>query len=201
MNDDGPGASFGYDAEPGAGVRSRLTVSFGERLDLDMLVAASTPRGAQALVVPQDVNLIMGEVRAIEDTRETAEQVIAAARTQRPRTRGSILVAPERTGEPLLVQAIVYDFEEDPPARQDHVFEALLGAFEEANRRGLMRLALRPLGTAHAGLTAEEFFRLLAQVCYSAVEVGTTIGRVQLLLEGRRDLERYEELLREQMGQ
>ena len=83
----------------------------------------------------------------LEDTRETPEQVLAAAAQDRPTEpgldRGG---APPREGAPLLVQAIVYDFDHTPPAREVHVFEALLAAFEEARARGL-----RSRGRAAAG--------------------------------------------------
>ena len=93
------------------------------------------------------------------------------------------------------MQAIVYDFDHTPPAREVHVFEALLAAFEEARTRGLRSLAVQPLGTAHAGLDPARFLGLLAQVCYSSAEMGTTLRRVHLLLPSPEELVRYEVLL------
>jgi hypothetical protein len=181
-------------------IRSRLTLSFGERLGLDMLVAEGPPASTEALIVPQDVNLIMGDVgAAIEDTRESAEEVLASASGGAQRRPGSIVVAPPRDGEPLVFQAVVYDFEALPPAHPDHVFEALLEAFEETHRRTLARLALKPLGTAHAGLDQATFLRLLTQVCYSSAELGSSLRQVVLLLPSPGELLRYEALLREQM--
>ena len=58
--------------------RSRMALSFGERLDLDLLVGEDPPPLTGAMVVPQDVHLILGETGPIEDTRETPEQVLAA---------------------------------------------------------------------------------------------------------------------------
>jgi hypothetical protein len=181
-------------------IRSRLTLSFGERLGLDMMVAENPPATAEALIVPQDVNLIMGDVGvAIEDTRESAEEVLASAAGGSQRRPGSIVVAPPREGEPLVFQAVVYDFEAQPPAHPAHVFEALLEAFEETHRRTLTRLALKPLGTAHAGLDQATFLRLLTQVCYSSAELGSSLRQVLLMLPSPGELLRYEGLLREQM--
>src|SRR5438067_10112897 len=143
--------------------RSRLALSFGEKLDLDLVVGDAPPPATGAVVVPQDVHLILGEVGPLEDTRETPEQVLAASGQDRPKKPGSIVVAPAREGAPLLVQAIVYDFDHTPPAREVHVFEALLAAFEEARTRGLRSLAVQPLGTAHAGLDPARFLGLLAR--------------------------------------
>jgi O-acetyl-ADP-ribose deacetylase (regulator of RNase III) len=176
---------------------ARDVMSFGNRLELDLRVGDRPPRSAGVLVVPQDVHLILGDVVTVEDTRETPEQVLAACGEERtPRTPGSILVAaPARRGAPLLVQAIVYDFARSPPAREEDVFEALLAAFEEARARSTHGLALLPLGTAHSGLEPGRFLRVLAQVCYSAAELGTSVRQVHLLLPSRQELQRYEGLL------
>jgi len=125
--------------------RSRFALSFGEKLDLDLVVGEEAPPATDALVVPQDVHLILGEVAQIEDTAETAEEVLARSAGDRPRRPGSIVVAPPRKGAPLVLQAIVYDFERSPPSREVHVFEALLAAFEEAKARGLSSVAVQPL--------------------------------------------------------
>ncbi len=175
--------------------RSRMALSFGERLDLDLLVGEDPPPLTGAMVVPQDIHLILGETGPIEDTRETPEQVLAAPGALRPRRPGSVVVGAPREGSPLLLQAIVYDFDRSPPAREIHVFEALIAAFEEARTRGIRSVAVQPLGTAHAGLDPERFLKLLAQVCYSSAELSTTVRRVHLLLPSPLELGRYEALL------
>ena len=53
-------------------------------------------------------------------------------------------------------------------------------------------MAVQPLGTAHAGLEAARFLRLLTQICYSSAELGTTVRRVHLLLPSPDELARYE---------
>ena len=175
--------------------RSRMALSFGERLDLDLMVGEDPPPLTGAMVVAQDVHLILGENGPIEDTRETPEQVLAAPGPQRPRRPGSVVVGASREGSPLLLQAIVYDFDRSPPAREIHVFEALIAAFEEARTRGIRSVAVQPLGTSHAGLDPERFLKLLAQVCYSSAELTTTVRRVHLLLPSPAELNRYEALL------
>jgi len=172
-----------------------MALSFGERLDLDLLVGENPPPLTGAMVVPQDIHLILGETGPLEDTRETPEQVLAASGSQRPRRPGSVVVGASREGAPLLLQAIVYDFDRSPPAREIHVFEALIGAFEEARTRGIRSLAVQPLGTAHSGVDPERFLELLAQVCYSSAELKTTVRRVHLLLPSPLELGRYEALL------
>lgn len=172
-----------------------MALSFGERLDLDLMVGEDPPPLTGAMVVAQDVHLILGEAGTIEDTRETPEQVLAASSAQRPRRPGSVVVGAARLGSPLLLQAIVYDFDRSPPAREIHVFEALIAAFEEARARGIRSVAVQPLGTAHAGLDPERFLKLLAQVCYSSAELETSVRRVHLLLSSPVELGRYEALL------
>ena len=179
--------------------RSKLAVSFGAKLDLDLVVGEDAPPATEALVVPQDVNLIMGEVDAIVDTTETTEEVLAGCSDTRPRRPGSLVVAPARDGQPLLLQAVVYDFDRSPPTTVGHVFEALVLAFEEAKSRGLACLAIRPVGTAYSGLEPAVFLRLLTQVCYSSAELGTSVRRVHLLLPSPDEMALYEGLLQGMM--
>jgi len=175
--------------------RSKLAVSFGAKLDLDMVVGDEPPVAAEAVVVPQDVNLIMGDVEPLVEAAETAAEILGRAEAARPRRLGTLVVARVRRGAPLVLQAIVYDFERSPPARADHVFESLVLAFEEAKTRGLTCLAVRPVGTAHAGVEPAAFLRALTQVCYSSAELGTSLRRVHLLLPSPEELARYEALL------
>ncbi len=175
--------------------RARSSLSFGEKLALDLLVAEEAPPLSQALVVPQDVNLILGDVEPVLE-EAVVEEVQKSAFRFRPRRLGSVLVMKPQEGKPLLLQAIVYDFDRVPPATQEAVFESLVGCFEEARQRGLGRIAVRPLGTSHGGLPPSVFLRLLTQACYSAAEMGTTLKRVFLLIPSPDELERYHSLLR-----
>jgi O-acetyl-ADP-ribose deacetylase (regulator of RNase III) len=183
-------------------MRSRIAVSFGEKLALDLLVAEDAPPLAQALVVPQDVNLILGDVDPVveeagaAEEAGTAEEAVGAGAGFRPRRLGSVTVLRPREGKPLVLQAIVYDFDKSPPAREEHVFEALMAAFEEARARGLARVAVRPIGTAHAGLQPALFLRQLVQVCYTSAELGTSVRRVFLLIPSPDEMERYQALLK-----
>lgn len=179
--------------------KSRMAVSFGARLDLDLVAGEQAPPATEALVVPQDVNLIMDDVDAIVDTSETTEEVLARCADTRPRRPGSLVVGQPRESLPLVLQAVVYDFDRSPPTTEEHVFEALLLAFEEAKSRGLTCLAVRPLGTAYAGLEAASFLRILTQVCYSSAELGTSVRRVHLLLSSPDEMARYETLLQGMM--
>ncbi len=181
--------------------RSRFSLSFHGRLELDVVLGEGPPPDAQAVVVPQDVYLILGEVSLIEETREPVAEVWAALGRIRPRPRGTVLVSPGTEGAPVVLQAIVYDFEDAPHARPIHVFEALLAAFEEARRLKVKGLAVHPLGTAHQGLSEAEFVRLLSQVCFSAAEMGTTVRSVHVLVPSAGSLECYEALLRDLGGQ
>jgi O-acetyl-ADP-ribose deacetylase (regulator of RNase III) len=176
--------------------RTRTFVSFGEKLALDLLVGEEAPPLSQALVVAQDVNLILGDVEPVleEAAVEDAEKSAVAFR---PRRLGSLVVAKPQQGRPLLLQAVVYDFDRAPPASAEAVFESLVNCFEEARNRGLGRIAFRPLGTSHGGLRPEAFLRLLTQACYSAAEMGTSLRRVYLLIPSPDEMQRYQALLRE----
>lgn len=176
--------------------RTRTFVSFGEQLALDLLVAEDAPPLSQALVVAQDVNLILGDVEPVLEERggESAEK---AALAFKPRRLGSVVVMKPEEGKPLLLQAIVYDFDRVPPASEAAVFESLVSCFEEAHGRGLTRIAFRPLGTSHGGLPPAAFLRLLTQACYTAAEMGTSLRRVFLLIPSPDEMQRYQALLKE----
>lgn len=181
-------------------MRSRMALTFGE-LELD-LVAGDAPPLTAARVVAQDVHLVLGDApagreEAEEEAASPQEVAAAAARDHHPRRPGSIVVAAAREGAPLVVQAVVYDFDRRPAVREVDVFEALMGAFEEARARGMRSIAVEPLGTEHAGLEPAAFARLLAQVCYTAAELDTTLRHVHLLVRSSTELARYEALLRE----
>jgi hypothetical protein len=180
--------------------RSRLAVSFGPQLDLDIFAGESAPTAAEGLLVPQDVHLIMGEVETLEVSETPGSVAEILTCPARPHALGSLVLAPGRKGVPLLLQAVVYDFDRSPHVREGDVFHALVAAFEEMKSRGLTCLAVQPLGTAHAGVSPECFLALLLQVCYSSAELGTSLRRVHLLLPNTEDLERYEVLLREVFG-
>jgi hypothetical protein len=80
----------------GAQIRSGFAVFFGDSLDLDMVVGEEAPRATQALVVAQDVYLILGEATATDEAEvvRTPAQVLSEARRQRPRRRGTVLAGP-----------------------------------------------------------------------------------------------------------
>lgn len=183
-------------------MRSRLALAFGEALELDLVSGGDAPPETGALVVAQDVYLILGEITGVDEAAavRTPAQALSAALRQRPRRRGTVVASTQRPGRPLLLQAIVYDFEDSPPTREPFVFEALMAAFEEASARGVSSLAVQPLGTAHSGIAPARFLALLTQVCYSSVELGTSLRRVHLLVESPSELEQYERLLRELAG-
>jgi hypothetical protein len=176
--------------------RSRVVLSFGGRLELDVVAGERVPAATDLLIVAQDVNLVLGEVGTLEDTGETAQEVLALERFRQSARPGSILVAPTQQGAPLVLQAVVYDFAVTPPVDSRVVFETLVSCFEEARKRRLARLALAPIGTAHGGIEAGRFLSLLTQICYSAVELGTSLKQVHLLVRSSEEIATYEALIR-----
>ena len=117
-------------------LRSRLTLSFGRSLELALLVGEGAPEGSQALVEPQDVNLILGEVGLLDPANADPHEWARRAADEPVRRPGSIVVTARRA-RPLRMQAVVYDFARTPHAREAEVFEALLSCFEEARACGV----------------------------------------------------------------
>lgn len=181
-------------------LRSRFTLAFGSTLELSLAMGEGAPPESQALVVPQDVHLILGDVGVLEDPGGDPHELARKASTAPARRPGSIVVS-ARDGGALLMQAVVYDFSRTPHARGEDVLEALLASFEEARARRLEQLALQPLGTAHLGVEPADFLRLLLQICYGTAELGSTLRHVALVLASRQELERYEALLKDLAGE
>jgi hypothetical protein len=176
--------------------RSRLHLAFGGGLELGLLAADDAPADTDAIVVPQDVHLIMGDADGVLDAESASvDELVGSLAKLKPRRLGGLVVSRRRDGGPLLLQAVVYDFDRQPPSSGAVVFEALLAAFEAAKQRRVARLAVRPLGTAYGGLSPAAFLGHLAQVCYSSAELGTSVTRVDLVVASPDDMARYEGLL------
>lgn len=150
-------------------LHSRLRLTFGGSLELGLCMGEGAPPESQALVVPQDVHLLLDEAVAAEDPGESPEGAAGGAAAAEPRLPGTLVV---RAGSPLLLQAVVYDFARTPHARAGDVYEALTGSLEEARQRGLTRLAVQPVGTAHMGIDPRTFLRLLLLACSTAASSG-----------------------------
>ncbi len=174
-------------------LHSRLRLTFGASLELGLCMGEGAPPESQALVVPQDVHLLLGEAAPLEDHGDSPERAERKAAAAEPRVPGTLVV---RAGTPLLLQAVVYDFARTPHARAADVYEALTSSLEEARQRGLTRLALQPVGTAHMGIDPRTFMRLLLLACSSAAELGTSLERVRVVLPAPAELARYEVMLR-----
>jgi len=177
-------------------LRSALTLGFQSGLEFALCAGSGVPEGSQALVVPQDVELLLGECALVSEQRDPLDLADLLKVVGRGSRRlGSVLMSAARD-RPLLFEAVVYDFARTPHAHEEHVFEALVTVLEETRLRSLRRLALQPLGTAHTGIAPALFLRLLLLACQGAAELGTSLTHVTLLLPSQPELLRYETLLR-----
>ncbi len=174
-------------------LHSRLRLTFGASLELGLCMGEGAPPETQALVVPQDVHLLLGEAGPLEADGPSPERAAHRAAEAEPRAPGSLVVV---AGTPLLMQAVVYDFARTPHARAADVFASLAASLEEGRQRHLARLAVQPVGTAHAGVEPRTFLRLLLLACSTAAELGTSVERVRVVLPSPAELARYEVLLR-----
>ncbi len=174
-------------------LHSRLRLTFGASLELGLCMGEGTPPETQALVVPQDVHLLLGEAGPLEEGGPTPKQAAHKAAESEPRPPGSLVLV---AGSPLLMQAVVYDFSRTPHARAADVYAALVASLEEGRTRHLARLAVQPVGTAHTGVEPRTFLRLLLLACSTAAELGTSVERLRVVLPSPAELARYELLLR-----
>lgn len=102
-----------------------------------------------ALIVEEDTFLVLSAPPEIPPSSEHPVRVFTALTEAEPLELGAIRV---RGGAPLLIQAVVIDLEQDPPASLAAVRSALAAALSELGRRKLRRAGLELLGSIHGGL-------------------------------------------------
>ena len=100
-------------------LHSRLRLSFGASLELGLCMGEGAPPETQALVVPQDVHLLLGEAAPLEDHGDSPEHAARRAAAAEPRAPGALVV---RAGRPLLLQAVVYDFVDSRAGKHAQAF-------------------------------------------------------------------------------
>ncbi len=106
-----------------------------------------------ALIVEEDTFLVLSAPPEIPPVSEHPVRIFTALTEAEPLELGAIRV---RGGAPLLIQAVVIDLEQDPPASLEAVRSALAAALSELGRRKLRRAGLELLGTIHGGLDPAE---------------------------------------------
>lgn len=93
-----------------------------------MILASRTERvlaRSEALDPGEESALVVSRaVVAGEDTGATLQEVAEGARRGAPRPESGAIVVQQEGGGPLIIRAILYDFERSPPMTREDVFES-----------------------------------------------------------------------------
>ena len=134
-------------------------LSFGS-IDIVAAPKDTPPFIVDAVTVEEDTFLVLSADPEVRDPHKNLVQVMTKVIETRPETPGSVLVKGKR---PLLLLAIVHDFNQEPSWREKWIASALDGIFREAESRKLRSIALPLLGTLHGSLEKQRFVLLLRQ--------------------------------------
>lgn len=119
------------------------------------------PFEIEAKVEEEDTCLVLSTPADIVVTLEHPIRVMTEVRAAEPLVPGSVIA---REGAPLRLLAIVHDLDQEPSWKEAWVKEALDGALEEVEARGLRTIGLPMIGSVHGSLSPERFMLLLRDV-------------------------------------
>jgi hypothetical protein len=117
------------------------------------------PFEPQIWVQEQDVwGLLGGEDEVIRNPGGSLDALAQEMLSEPPRLPGSVRVMAR---QPLRLEAVVYDLEQQPCSQPEWVQQALSAILSLATAARLERIALPPLGTRHGGLSDAVWMQVL----------------------------------------
>jgi len=111
-----------------------------------------------AVVEEQDTNLLLGKSPVILNSVESFPDLVRRMESQASHTPGQVIL---RRSRPLRLIAIVYDVDQDPICKPVWVETAITRILLQCQGRGVTRLAMPLLGTAHGRLDGKAMLRIL----------------------------------------
>ncbi len=164
------------------------------RFDLDLEDALVRRIVPDALIVQEDRNLVISAPPVLDlDRQDDLDSAYLAIAQHRPLPQGRYLLLRPREGTPYWTyQAVVHNLEERPTCSPGDVRRSMLAICHDAKRRGLVTLAMEPIGRwRDHGLSLDEMVEALDTTFLELVlDPGTSL-RVVLLLP---DLDSIEEV-------
>lgn len=104
--------------------------------------------------------MVMSADPRIRAPGESLIKIMTRVIEMKPKVPGSVLV---KKGHPMRFLAVVHDLNADPSWKEEWVAEALLGIFNEAEKRRCRSIGIPFLGTLHGSLEKERFLSLFKQ--------------------------------------
>jgi len=142
---------------------------------------SASPFEADAVAFEEDTFLVLSADTTVRDPGEPLMKILTDAHAAEPELPGSVVV---REGRPLRILAVVHDLGLDPTWREAWVASALGEMLIECEARGLVTIAVPPLGARHGTLRLERFATLLGDALRSTVP--ESVERVWLVAPAER---------------
>lgn len=123
------------------------------------------PLAVDAVVLEEDRWLVLSAPPEVPPSSEHPLRLFTALVEAEPAALGAVVVRP---GRPTRLLAVVHDLDREPSCTLDDVRTALEAVVRVCAERGLHRLALPVLGTAHARLERDAVLGVMAGVLAGA---------------------------------
>ena len=132
--------------------------------DVEIAIAPTQfpPFTVDAVIEEQDTALILGETSQITDFGDKPAWYLANTLESQPLlTPGQVII---RDTQPLRLQVIIHDLEQEPSCSELWIFQVLQQILEIAEARSLRALQLPLLGTRYSKLGTDQLFDILLEV-------------------------------------
>ncbi len=129
-----------------------------ESIDIVAAPKDTPPFSIDAVVVEEDTFLVLSADPEVRDPHMHLVQIMTKVINTLPEKPGNVLV---KGKHPLLLFAIVHDFNQEPSCREKWIECALNEIFRVTESRDLKSIALPLLGTLHGSLEKQRFIVLL----------------------------------------
>jgi hypothetical protein len=133
-------------------------LSFGS-IDIVAAPKDSPPFSIDAVAVEEDTFLVLSADPKVRDPHMDLVRIMTNVIKTRPEKPGTVLV---RGKHPLLLLAIVHDFNQKPSCKEKWIVSALNEIFRLTKIRDLTSIALPLLGTLHGSMKKQRFIVLLS---------------------------------------
>ena len=134
-------------------------ISLGS-IDIVAAPKDSPPFSIDAVAVEEDTFLVLSADPKVRDPHMDLVRIMTNVINTRPEKPGTVLV---RGKHPLLLLAIVHDFNQEPSWKEKWIVSALNEIFRVTESRGLTSIAIPLLGTLHGSLKKQRFIVLLSR--------------------------------------
>jgi hypothetical protein len=134
-------------------------LSFGV-IDIVAAPKDSPPFSIDAVAVEEDTFHVLSADSKVRDPHIDLVRIMTNVINIRPEKPGTVLV---RGKHPLLLLAIVHDFNQEPSCKEKWIVSALNEIFRVTESRDLTSIAIPLLGTLHGSLEKQRFIVLLSR--------------------------------------